>query len=270
MRIVSNDFTTAETQTERQPSELYHFWRGTTYWRYNSGRTSLTVNSTSYAPVPIERKSIQFNSDLNAHTVQLSVARTLPPMSEYINEDPIDTIWVTIFKIHRDMDPIEKEPIFTGLIRSTVTAGSALVLECVSIEFLLNRQLPRWRYQPGCNHRLYDSWCQVVEASYQVNATLSDISSTGFDLTSATFASQADGYYTLGNLYFGDYKRTIVDHVGSVISIRYKIATLEAEDVVQVSAGCDHTIETCYSKFNNVLNSLAFPYISFDNPCTRW
>jgi uncharacterized phage protein (TIGR02218 family) len=191
------------------------------------------------------------------------------PVTDYINEDPIDTIWVTIFKIHRDMSPMEKEPIFTGLIRSTIAQGSVLVLECVSIEFLLNRPIPRWRYQPGCNHRLYDAWCQVTEATYQTNATISAISSTGFDLTSTTFGAEADGYYTLGNLTFGDYRRTIVDHVGNDISIRFNIATLSVNDVVAVSAGCFHDNSTCYTKFNNIINFMGFPDITFDNPAAR-
>jgi len=270
MKTVSNDFITAETQRERKPSELYHFWRGDTYWKYTSGLELMTVSAVDYPPAPIERKLIEFNADLSASTVQIAVARTLMPVVEYINEDPIDTIWVTIFKMHRDMNPIEKEPIFTGLIQSTITQGSALVLDCVSIEFLLSRKIPRWRYQPGCNHMLYDSWCTVNEAVYKTNATVSNISSTGFELTSSTFGEESDGYYTLGNLTIGDYKRTIVDHVGSVISIRFKIASLEVNDIVSVSAGCFHDASTCYTKFSNIANFMGFPNISFDNPCARW
>ena len=267
----SAGFTAKEEGTERKPAELYHIWRGTTHWRYTSGLTSIVYNGNTYVPAPIDRETVQHDSDIAADLVSFVCGRTVPPIPEYIDMSPIDVVWITIFTIHWDSDPIEALPLFTGLIKSISHQGVAARVECVTLEYFLNRAVPRYRYQPGCNHTIYDSRCQVVEASYSTTATVDSISTNKFVLTlsGATFEGNSEPYYLLGNLYFGDHKRMIVDHTGLTVTIRYAIPTLTAGQTVTVSAGCNKTIGTCKTKFNNVPNNFSFPYIAFDNPVLR-
>jgi uncharacterized phage protein (TIGR02218 family) len=199
-------------------------------------------------------------------------ARVMPPIPEYVDMNPIDALWVTAFHVHWDQDPIEAMPIFTGLIKSIALQGVTSRVECASLEYFLHRSVPRYRYQPGCNHTLYQSGrCAVIEAGFSTTATVDSVSSNKFLLTlsGAGFVANPEPYYRLGFLYFGDHTRMIVDHVGETVTMRYGITSLEAGQTVTVSAGCDKNIQTCAYKFNNVINFFGFPYISFANPVLR-
>ena len=81
--------------------------------------------------------------------------------------------------------------------------------------------------------------------------------------------AQEDGYFTGGHIIFGDETRTIVDHVGSIVTIMYKFKELEDNDSVDAYPGCDGKIETCKDKFDNLLNFLGFPFIPVENPALR-
>jgi len=267
MKTVSDDFMSHETSEEQRPAEGYHFWRGNANWRYTSGLTSVICDGVEYTPTPIDRETIQFNSDLSAHTMDIGCTRTVYPFVDFGVHIPVDKIGVTVFRFHRDQSVIEKVPIFSGVVDTIAVAGAGCVVRCVSIEQFLLRYIPRWRFQPGCNHSLYDPYCQVTEVSFQDDAVLSAIGSNGLTLTSSTFGLEANTWYTLGILYFGsEFKRTITSHIEDDIVIRYPIPNLQVGSTVTVSAGCDKNLETCRDKFSNVVNSMAFPFISADNP----
>ena len=268
----SAGFTAIEEGTEIKPAELFHIWRGTTSWRYASGLKAITYDGNTYVPAPLERDAIQHDSDISADTMSFNCARVMPPIPEYIDMNPIDSLWVTVFHVHWDQSPIEAMPIFTGLIKSISFQGAAARVECVSLEYFLHRSVPRYRYQPGCNHTIYSSGrCKVVEASYSTTAIVDSISTNKFVLTlsGVTFESNAEPYYRFGYLHFGDHQRMIVDHVGLTVTMRYAITSLQAGDTVTVSAGCDKNIQTCLNKFSNVDNYFGFPYIAFANPVLR-
>jgi len=267
----SATFTNNEEGTERRPAELFHIWRGSTHWRYTSGLNPIVYNGNTYVPGPIMRQTIQHDSDIAADTVTITCARTMPPFSEYGANMAIDSVWITIYNVFWDQSPIEASPIFSGLVEKISAQGPAYSIPCVSLEYVLHRSVPRYRYQPGCNHTIYSARCGVTEATYQITATVDSISASGFVLTlsGATFESNAAPYYLLGNLYFGDHKRMIVDHSGLTVTMRYALVTLEAGSSVIVSAGCDKLKETCRDKFDNMVHYFGFPYISFENPVLR-
>jgi len=64
-------------------------------------------------------------------------------------------------------------------------------------------------------------------------------------------------------------RRTIVSHVGSVITINFKMIELVSTDTVDAYPGCDGRIETCRDKYDNIANFLGFPFIPDENPARR-
>lgn len=267
----SSEYTSYEEGTERRPAKLYHIWRGETHWRYTSGLKPIVYNGNTYYSAPIKRGAIQRDSDINADTVNIDCARTMPPINEYTSYNLVDAIWVTVYNVFWNQNPIEAMPIFSGLIEKITSQGPSARMSCVSLEFFLNRNIPRYRYQPGCNHTLYGTQCGETEADFQTTALVGAISANKFTLTlsGATFEGNAEPYYLLGNLYFGDHLRMIVGHSGLTVTMRYAIDILEVGDEVTVSAGCDKVKETCRDKFNNIDNFFGFPYVAFENPVLK-
>jgi uncharacterized phage protein (TIGR02218 family) len=266
----SQDFIDKDEGIERQPAELYRIWRdGGTNWRYTSGDVAVVFGGYTYTPVSIKRSEIQSDSKLDVTKCEISVAHITEPAKEFISLNPVEILWISIMKIHRDMDPLEASVVFLGQIKSVSFQGVAAKVLCVGFEYYLSQPIPKERYQVTCNNTLFDTRCSLNAASYKTTTTVT-VSADGLTLTNAVFGTKADTYFAYGKVKFGDYWRTITGHSGSVITLKFPITTLETGDTVDVYPGCDGFPETCRDKFasTNILNCFAFPYIPEDNPAT--
>jgi len=269
MKDVSADYIAKEEANQRKPVELYHVWRdGGIHWRYTDGDVSVVFDGDTYDPATLNRTSTKYNTQLEVTTLEITTSFVTDPTLEFIAINPIEILWVSVSKLHRDQNPLEADVIFIGQIKSVSFKGVAASITCVGFEHFLKQPVPKWRYQPNCNHHIFDSKCTKIEADYKTTATIT-LNSTGTELTSATFGGEADGYFRGGKVVFGDEARTAVNHVGSVITLMYKFKDLEDSDSVDAYPGCDGRAETCRDKFDNVINFLGFPFIPEENPARR-
>jgi uncharacterized phage protein (TIGR02218 family) len=95
------------------------------------------------------------------------------------------------------------------------------------------------------------------------------LDATKMILTSATFDTYDDGYFTYGSIEFGSEKRAIVYHVGNTIAIAYAMKELETGNSIDAYRGCNGRIETCRDNFSNIDNFLGFPFTPEENPALR-
>ena len=271
MKTVSSTYIANEEARTRKPVELYYIYRdgGEEKWYYTSGDVPVTYSGNVYVPATIERDEISFNSDLNVTEVKIKAAFLTDPVIDFIAQNPVEMLWVVISKLHRSQSPLEAAILFTGQIKGVKFHGNLGEATVVGFEWYFRQEIPRYRFSPTCNNTLYDTYCGVVKATYTHVVTLSTISSDGLTLTSATFAGQADGYFTRGYISFSGAYRTITSHTGNTITISYKIIGLTGTSSITAYAGCDLTKETCLSKFNNINNMFAHLFIPTDNPATR-
>ena len=269
MKDASAEYIAKEEATQRQPAELYHFWvDGDEHWRYTDGDIAITFDGDTYSPATLSRSLTKYDVQLEVTSLKIDAAFVEQPILEYIAVNPVELIWISIMKLFRDQDPLEANVIFIGQIKDVSFKGDAAQVTCVGFEHFLKKTVPRWRYQETCNHMLFDSQCTKVEADYKVVATVT-LDVTGVELSSATFAAQVDGYFTGGKVVFGEEKRTIVAHIGSMVTLMYKMSELEDGNSVDAYPGCDGRIETCRDKYDNLLNFLGFPFIPIENPALR-
>jgi len=267
MKSQSNEFIAKEEGQERIPAELFHIWKGVSHWRYTSGDVAVVYNGETYTPATIEREQVRWDSNLEVNSMSMTVARVTQPAMEFIALAPTELIWISVHKIHRDLGVEETTPVFIGQIKDISFKGAAAKVNCVGFEHFLKQIVPRYRYGPGCQHTLYDSYCQMVKADYTIDGTISYISSTGLAFRCPEIGSVVAGYYTLGYITVGTYSRMITNHYsGGNIQLRYPIPGVSIGDAVAVSAGCDKTRATCISKFNNINNNMSFTTIPKDNP----
>lgn len=139
-------------------------------------------------------------------------------------------------------------------------------IECQSFLFLLNQQMPRILLQPSCHWALYDAGCTLSQAAFTVTNT-AGAGSTQSSINAGTAFTEANGYFTQGLIKFitgqnQNLSTLVTLHNGNVLSLLPALLfPVAVGDEFEVSAGCDHTMETCQVKFNNLTNHGGSPFI---------
>lgn len=155
--------------------------------------------------------------------------------------------------------------IFTGLVTEVFCDRSHATFHVASHTELLNMQMPRNLYQPGCMNTLYDTACTLNRASFAVNSA----AGSGCTLSVVTTSlSQASGYFDLGTIVFTSgnndgITRSVKSFASaSAINLLTPLPFAPANgDTFTIYPGCDKTNSTCSSKFSNLANFRGQPFI---------
>lgn len=132
-------------------------------------------------------------------------------------------------------------------------------IECQSFLFLLNQQMPKTLLQTNCRWALFSAGCTLVQSSFATDNSAAS-GSTQAGVTAATSISQADGYFSQGVIKFTsgqniNLSTMIATHKGQVLTLQPNlIFPVSIGDAFVIYAGCDHTLVTCQTKFNNLAN----------------
>jgi uncharacterized phage protein (TIGR02218 family) len=267
----SNDFIAREQAAVKRPREIYRIFQppddGTYEWRWTSHDQAITFDGQTYTPAPIRRQSLTKSQRLQVPTLVFSIDYLQDPITRFLVQWPVETIWVQIRRLFEDL-PGEAMTIFLGYIGGVSITGRRADVECLTLDWWLRQQVPPWITQPQCNYFLYDDDCGVNSATYKVSTTVGSVDATGMAVTAGAFSGYDDHYFTWGWLKWGRYQRPIVKHTGSTIYLRYKLPGLAAGESIEVWPGCDLMISTCRSKFSNEKAHGGFPHIPVVNPVT--
>jgi uncharacterized phage protein (TIGR02218 family) len=267
---VSNAYTNKETATERKPVELYHIWTEYDDWYYTNTDVSVLYNANVYQPAVLERGSLEKDSQLNATKLSIAFAYMQEPAVKYIADNSVDLTWISIMRVFQDQVPIEASVIFIGHIRDISFKGQQGQVTCIGFEYYLGKQLPRYRYQPQCNWKLFSTQCGKVRASYKQSVIVTAIQADGLAFTCSAMVVQEDNYYRGGDverIYTGGKeKRMLAWSSGTNLGLRFKMRDLRVGSTLDIYPGCDGAVNTCITKYNNLLNFGGFPYIPLDNP----
>lgn len=153
--------------------------------------------------------------------------------------------------------------VFTGRVADLSLGRSQAQVRVNSDLELLNVQLPRNLFQPGCVNTLFDGGCLLDKASYAVAGIV-----TAATLNSVTSAlSNPSGYFTLGTLTFtsGALDGTSVT-VKSYASGTFQLLNLllavpTPGDTFVAYPGCDKQKNTCSGKFSNIQHFRGTPFV---------
>lgn len=121
-------------------------------------------------------------------------------------------------------------------------------------------------YAPACDADLGDARCAVTLASYTVTGSATSVASqSGF--TDATRA-EATGYFDHGLLTWtgganaGHAMEVKTFTAGGAFVLQQSLPNpIAVGDAYSVYAGCDKTLATCKTKFNNVVNFRGHPHV---------
>ena len=241
--------------------ELYTFTSGGVVYRYTSHSQNVEHESEVYARATIS-SSIRNSARVSDSEMEVAIARDVPIVTERILSGvqlPIDVVLVRL-------DGEESRTAWRGRVSGSTVRGAEVRVSVPSwASTALNEPIPRVKYQRLCNHRLYDDRCQVDPDEFKIETTIASISGDSLDVTSVD--SEPDHWLRHGVLHHlaSGEKRRIISQVSTTLHLAMPIPGASTSDAVELFAGCDLSIATCFSKFDNRNNFGGTPFIAAED-----
>ena len=152
-----------------------------------------------------------------------------------------------------------------GTLGNVKTGRSAFVAELRGMMQSLQQTIGRL-YRPSCDAVLGDARCGVNLAAFTVTGAVTTATSARIFIDTARV--EADGYFDGGLITWtgGDnitYRMEIkTSTTAGVITLQQSMPNATViGDTYSLSAGCAKTLDTCKTKFNNVVNFRGFPHV---------
>lgn len=169
-------------------------------------------------------------------------------------------------------DPTEFLHMATGKFgQLTEMDGGAFMAEFLSRSYDLQQTIGR-TYQRTCDTKLGSTACGVdlSLSTYRTSTTVVAVS--GSTVTVGSLAAYDDGWFTLGKAIMSTGEEIGVRrHDGETLELwREPESTIETDSVITVVAGCKQDIDTCRTKFNNVLNFQGFHLVPGNDNLTGY
>lgn len=247
-----------------QPDELYLWSLGSTSWRYTSSDTEQTYLGQEFQPKAISRSAIASTAEIEKSSLTVTAPRNLPLADLFISSVPSGVVSLTVFRDHSGEG--DWQAYWKGRITNATLQGDTIEFTHESVFTSLGRPGLRRKYQLGCPHVLYGVQCGVIRGDYKVTYTVDTVSGTTLAVPAASV--HTDGYFSGGFVEYEDpatggisrrsVKSSAADGTIVLSSFPFGLAPGASLDLFP---GCDHTLPTCVSKFNNLDGYGGMPYI---------
>lgn len=246
-----------------RPVELYTFAIGASIWRiHNSIDATISAGGNSFSNGIIDRDKI--GNGEGPLDITMPASHSVP--QSYINSAPGQNATITVQWLDRDDDPASLRTIYKGILKAVkiVDDGTKAHLHAESIISSFKKETPEDSFSPQCQAFLYDSRCQVNQASFSHEGTVTSVS--GNTITVDGLSAKGAGWALAGYIAFGTDYRQVLAQDSNVLTVILPFGIGVTGETVTVYAGCDHSAATCESKFNNLVNHRGFPYVPTKNP----
>ncbi len=159
--------------------------------------------------------------------------------------------------------PIGSVVLFKGRVAQIDAIGRTSAQVTVASDLvLLDVDMPRNVYQANCQHVLYSAQCGVVAGAYSaIGAVAAGSTASLIDWAGATSAFQ-QGTITFTSGPNTGATATIKSAGSGWLQLVYPLPnTPVVGDGFSASYGCDHTMASCQSRFNNLSQFRGFPFV---------
>jgi len=258
-----------KSEHDSRPVELYEFSRQNTYWRYTSADREQVYALNTYTAKPISRGSFKCSSESIKSDISIECDPALGVLAQYVNQVPYDIVYIRIIRGF----PYDgtSRILWQGRITDVVFYGlDNAEITCESVYSAVRRQTLRRCWQKACPHALYSQGageCKVDKETVRVDGIISSVS--GLTLTLVTEPGE-DNYMQGGFLNIADgddvVRRYIRSQVGAMLVLDSMVHQRLIGLDVALYPGCDHSLSTCISKFDNGINYGGQPWIPDSNP----
>lgn len=256
-----------------EPIELIKIDYGTTHWYWTSSEQSIVKGADTYVPTPVITGRISSDDEAQTNYIELEVEVTNPVAALFVNNQPSQTISVTIFRKQRS--DAEFVTVFAGIINNCIFEDEKARLVCSPMQDVVKRKIAALLYQPTCNNRLFDNRCQVVKATWTFNYNILAFPSQPVaGGQTITLEAAAGTFFTGskltwlkgGTAQFGTQRQMITDHSGASITLIDQLDGVIVGSTLTLYAGCDKLNTTCRDKFSNLPRFQGFPNVPINNP----
>lgn len=250
-----------------KPIELYRFVGTLATYSYTSSTRPIQVGAETFRPIPIRRSAIILGDVTEKNELKINLPKSAPLVRDYGFNIPPPDLRVQIFRMHGPTGEIQ--PWFTGTVTSLVVQGVTCDLVVPSVfSAYMSTEFPSVFFQSQCNHVLYSVRCGASQDGKVFSTSVGAIVDTTHLIVDLGIDFEA-GFFTGGEVTTEVERRLIVKHDGVNIWLNYPFREIDAGQDVTLYAGCDHKINTCHTKFNNLVNFLGWPYTPSLNPFTQ-
>jgi uncharacterized phage protein (TIGR02218 family) len=244
--------------------------------RWSGSDVAMTVHSNLFAIGPgIVRNRMRWVVGVETSTLDLTLTDIAGtsingvPLYAFARARGFFGAWVLLERVFwggADSGPVGALHWFSGRVAECEVDRYAARITARSATELLDVQVPRDVYQPGCLNTLGDALCGVNLAT----ATASGAAGSASTADRTTFnhsLAQAAGWGDLGVLTMTSgantgLRRTVRKHTGTTLQVLQPWPFAVASgDTFTLRAGCDKTQATCTSKFANLARFRGMPYI---------
>lgn len=262
-------FLTLETSIDDgRPTELYEFKFAAQAYYYTSAAEQITRQNFTYTPVPINRDQIKAATTPGKQSLSITGPADLPVADLFRTAPPSNVVTLTIYRQH--FGDTDFTVYWSGRVTNASWKDNEVTLTAESALTSLNRLGLRRQHNVLCPHQLYGVECGLVEANFRVDATV--LSVAGNALT-----TNLSGY--ADNWFAGGFIEWVVPNTGNteIRSIQNSTTAggltlissppgLLGGQTIRCYPGCDKSLSTCKTKYNNVSNNGSYPFSPSKNP----
>lgn len=265
-------FAAMETSLDdSRPVELFAITYSGATWRYTSAAQSIVLDGFTYEPIPCSAEEIEQEIGASKNGLSFTFPHDVPFADLFRIQPPSEVVSMVMYVQHMS-SPGDYVTAWKGRIVNCNWKFPWVDLVTETIASSLKRVGVRRTYGTACPYPLYSTKCGASRDTYRVNAqvlTLSDLT-----LSIPLTIGFADNYFAGGILTWTNTgmpspeSRMIMTSNGTtgIVTISAPTIGLSVGQAISLFPGCDHSISTCSTKFNNKDNYGGFPYIPLVNP----
>ncbi len=254
-----------------RPRELIVITHGTTSYQIATGERDILIGGQLYVATPSARSDFEIeNASSNQGSAQRDVTIQLAVTHPYVKRylafgSPPQLTAITI--IRAQLISGETEQVYTGYVTSlAIEHHIARFLLSSKAQRMFGRRLPVLLVDQACGHILYDANCRISRPAFTFSTTVTFVD--GRDIKVASMSGHPDDWAKGGAVKHtsSGEQMTIWKQVGVDIEMQAPVAEIQTGDAIEISAGCEHDIITCGTKFSNAVNFGALPQRPTSNP----
>lgn len=273
-------YTAQEQSTEgAAPIELYKITGADSFY-YTSSSTEFTYEGDTYEPIVISRTAPTINNKETSGNITVRFPFNNEFVRRYLGGVPPSPDRVDIYRAHLSDSTAEVQTFWAGFVTGVKFKGTEAVVSLSGLSSRMSAQIPSKTFSWMCNHILYGEGCRVAESSHTFEFNITAVSTDGITLTVTDNGRASTEIAADASFFNGGTIRTGVEGSQRMalsvtdastpntyeIVLMVPVSGLEVGQGISLSAGCDHSVQTCRSRFNNVERYGGFPFVPTLNP----
>lgn len=272
----NNLATWLTTATEIRMADLYTITLvDGTVLRYTTWDSTLVVSGNTFltGPPNFARTAIEEKIGMDTTSLDMTITASITdllngkPILQLMAAGTFDGAALRIDRLFMDSTGVQIGTVirFSGQVGAVdEVSRTSAKLQINSGVNLLQMDLPHMLIQPGCVHTLFDAGCTLNKASFAESNAVQSGSTVNKVIS---LSAKGDSYYDAGRIVFtsganNGLIKAVSKYLGQQFTFNSPLPNLpSAGDTFTAYPGCDKTQATCTSKFSNLANFVAFPFV---------